>query len=167
MDQKVNGSPNNKNSSNNEEWKEKWDESLTYVPIEVAIKYLSAHGFASQTKPTLYKLDEKYALPYQDIQSGKERAKRHYYKEGLEDFVRNPQKYLILNKEGLYSYLTDHGFPCKNDEQFEELKKYYVIPYILRDPNKPEDKMYTIKELEKFVENPKKYAVKRNDIVLP
>lgn len=145
-----------------DDWQKEWEENLTYISYDAAKSYLNAHGFSTQTRPTFAKIEEKYALPYQEIQTGRERPKRQYEKEGLQDFVKNPQKYLILTPEGIYNYLTDHGFPCSNDHDFEEWKKYYAIPYILRDPNKPKDKIYTIKELEKFVKNPLKYAIKRD-----
>lgn len=145
------------------DWRKEWESSLTYVSYDAARSFLNAHGFSTQTRPTFIKLEENYALPYQEIQTGRNRPKRQYSKKGLEDFVRNPQKYLILNEEGICDYLDSHGFPCKDIEDFENWKKKYAIPCIIRNPNKPKEKIYTIKELEKFIKNPEQYAIRRKD----
>lgn len=139
-----------------------------YVSLQDAIKFINENGgFNVKTRATFAKLEEKYSLPYEIVHTGSRRPRRRYSKKGLEDFVQNPQKYLILNDQGLYAYLTQHGFPVENAEDFKNLQRYYKIPSVIRDPNKPEEQIYIIKLLEHFVQNPVKYAIKRRNIPHP
>lgn len=141
-----------------------WENEHPYVSLSTAMWFINQNGFRVKTRPTFIKLEKTYALPYQVVHTGSTRPRRRYSKEGLKDFVQHPEKYLILNKEGLFAYLAQHGFECETDEDFEELQKFYRIPCIIRDPNKPHEKIYTIKELEPFVNDPTKFAIKRQSL---